>query len=50
MNSKMIEASSKIGVEIMVKMCQLALDGKGIPNDWKTNVVWSRFTMEKKML
>ena len=39
MNAKMIVATAIIGVEVMVKLCQHVLDGKGIPDEWKTSVV-----------
>ena len=35
----MIAASGKIGVEVMVKLCQRVLNGKGIPDEWKTSAV-----------
>ena len=33
MNTEMIVASNKIGVEVMVKLYQRDLDGKEIPNE-----------------
>ena len=35
----MIIASGKFGVGIMKKLCQRELDGKGVPEEWKTSVV-----------
>ena len=32
-NTEMIVASSKIGVEVMVKLCQRVLNGKRIPDE-----------------
>ena len=32
-------ASGKTKMEVMVKLCQHVLDGKGIQDEWKTNVV-----------
>ena len=38
-NTGAIVASGKIGVEVMVKLCQRVLDGKRIPHKCMTNVV-----------
>ena len=38
-NMNMIIASGKFGVEVIKKLCQRVLDGKGMPEEWKTNVV-----------
>ena len=38
-NTKLTVVSGKIGVEVMVKLCQCVLDGKGFPDKWKTNVM-----------
>ena len=38
-NMDMIMASGKFGVEVLKKLCQRVLDGKGMPEEWKTSVV-----------
>ena len=38
-NMDMIIASGKFGVGVMKKLCQRVLDGKGMPEEWKTSVV-----------
>ena len=35
----MIIASRKLGVGVMKKLCQRVLDGKGMPEEWKTSIV-----------
>ena len=37
--TKMIVAGSRIEEEVMLQLCQRVLDGKGIPDEWKTSVV-----------
>ena len=34
----MVVASGKIRVKVMIKLCQCVLNGKGMPNEWKTSV------------
>ena len=38
-NMDMITASVKFGVGVIKKLCQRVLDGKGMPEEWKTSVV-----------
>ena len=38
-NMDMIMESGKFGVGVLKKLCQRALDGKGMPEEWKTSVV-----------
>ena len=38
-NMDMIMASGNFGVGVLKKLCQRVLDGKGMPNEWKTSVV-----------
>ena len=38
-NMDMIIASGKFGVGVMRRLCQRGLDGKGMPEEWKTSVV-----------
>ena len=38
-NMDMIMASGKFGVGVLKKLCQRVLDGKGMPEEWKTSVV-----------
>ena len=35
----MIVASGEIGVKVMMELCQRVLDGRGMPDEWKTNVI-----------
>ena len=39
----MIVAGSRIAKEVMLQLCQQVLDGKEIPNEWKTSVVVPTF-------
>ena len=32
--AEMISASGEVGVNVMVELCQLMLDGKGMPDEW----------------
>ena len=36
---KMIVAGSKIGVKGMIELCQRVLDGRRMPDEWKTSVI-----------
>ena len=36
---EMIVASSEIGVKVMMELCQHVLDGRGMPDEWKTSVI-----------
>ena len=38
-NMDMIMTSGKFGVGVSKKLCQRVLDGKGMPEEWKTSVV-----------
>ena len=38
---EMINASEKVGIDVMMKLSQRVLDGKGMPEDWNTNVMVS---------
>ena len=38
-NMDMIMASGKFGVGVLKKLCQRVLDGKGMPEEWKTSAV-----------
>ena len=37
--AEMISASGKIGVSVMVELCQRVFDGKGMPDQWQTSVL-----------
>ena len=37
--TEMIVAGGRIAEEVMLQLCQRVLDGKGIPNEWKTSAV-----------
>ena len=39
----MIVANGKIGVEVMIKLCQRVLHDRGMPDEWKTSVIVSIF-------
>ena len=45
---EMIVAGSRIAEEVMLQLCQQVLDGKGIPDEWKTSIV-CQFLREKDM-
>ena len=36
---EMIVESCEIGVKVMVELCQHVLDGRGMPDEWKTSVI-----------
>ena len=36
---EIIVASGKIGVKVVMKLCQRVLDGRGMPDEWKTNEI-----------
>ena len=36
---EMIIASGEIGIKVMMNLCQCVLDGKGMPNEWKSSVI-----------
>ena len=36
---EMIVASGEIRVKVMMKLCQHVLDGRKMPDEWKTNVI-----------
>ena len=36
---EMIVASGEIGVKVMMGLCQRVLDGRGIPDEWKTGKI-----------
>ena len=36
---EMIVASGEIGVKVMMELCQCVLDGREMPDDWKTSVI-----------
>ena len=38
-NFEMIAASGEVGEKVMRELCQRVLDGKGMPDDWKTSMV-----------
>ena len=37
---EMINASGKVGIDVIMKLCQRVLDGKEMPEDWKTVVMY----------
>ena len=36
---EMIVVSGEIGVKVMMELCQRVLDGRGMPDEWKTSVI-----------
>ena len=36
---EMINASEKVGIDVMTKLCQKIVDGKGMSEDWKTSAM-----------
>ena len=41
---EMIVASGEIGVKVMMELCQRVLDGRGMPDEWKTSLIVPIFT------
>ena len=35
---EMTNANGKVGIDVMMKLCQRVFDVKGMPKDWKTSV------------
>jgi len=35
----MVNASGETGIRVLMELCQRGLDGKGMPDKWKTSVV-----------
>ena len=40
---EMIVASGEIGVKVMMELCQRVMDGRGMPDEWKTSVIVPMF-------
>jgi len=38
-NTEMVIASGQTGIRVLMELCQHVLDSKGVPHEWKTNVV-----------
>ena len=38
-SAEMISASGKIGVKVMMELCQPVLDGRGMSGEWKSSVI-----------
>ena len=38
-SEEMIVASGKIGMKVMMELWQCVLDGRGMPDEWKTSVI-----------
>ena len=36
---EMIVASGEIGVKVMIELCQRVMDGRGMPDEWKTSMI-----------
>ena len=36
---EMIVVSGEIGVKVIMELCQHVLDGRGMPDEWKINVM-----------
>ena len=36
--TEMIVADGRVAEEVMLQLCQRVLDGKGIPDEWKTSI------------
>ena len=41
--AEMTSASGEVGVDLMVELCQHALDRKGMPDEWQTSVLVTIF-------
>ena len=42
-NEEMIVASGEIGIKVMMELCQRVLDGRKMPDEWRTSVIVSIF-------
>ena len=40
---ELIVASGEIGVKVMMEPCHRVLDGRGMPDEWKTSVILTIF-------
>ena len=38
-NVETIVASGEVGMKVMMELCQRVLDGRGMPDEWKTSVI-----------
>ena len=47
---EMIAASGEIGVKVMMELCQCVLDGRGMPDEWKTSVIVPIFKGKSDMM
>ena len=47
---KTMVASGEVRVKVMMKLCQRVLDGKGMPDKWKTNVIVPIFTEKSDVM
>ena len=47
--TEMIVAGGRTAEEVILQLCQRVLDGKGIPNEWKTPALWRQFLRVKEM-
>ena len=47
---EMMVASDEIGVKVMMELCQRVLDGRGMPDEWKTNVIVPIFKGKDDMM
>ena len=45
-----IVASGRIAKEVMLQLCQRVLDGKRIPDEWKTSVVVPNFKEKEDVM
>ena len=48
--TEMIGAGGRITEEVMLQLCQQVLDGKGIPDEWKTSTVVPIFKEKGDMM
>ena len=46
----MIAAGGEIGVKVMMELCQCVLDGRGMPDEWKTSVIVPIFKGKSDMM
>ena len=42
---EMIIIKEEINIGVMMKLCQHSIDGKGMPDEWKTSIVVPIFKM-----
>ena len=48
--AEMVSDSGEVEVSVMVELCQRMLDGKGMPDEWQTSVLYQLSSEKEKKL